>query len=205
MDAANLLSGCRVVPVVVIEDASKAVTLAETLLVVGIGAIEITLRTDAAQDAIAAVAAEVPDILVGAGSIRTPAQLARVRDLGARFAVCPGATPALLEEAGALGLPFVPGAATASEVLVLLEAGYRLQKFFPAEQLGGMAMIRALSAPIPEVRFFPTGGITPALAREYLGLPSVSCVGGSWFVPVDALRDGDFDLIRRLAGEAAVI
>ena len=202
-DATGLLKDIRVVPVLVIEQVEQAVPLAEVLVDAGIGAMEITLRTEAALAAIEAVAASVPDIVVGAGSVRMAGQFTTLVDAGARFAVSPGATGALLEAADAAAIPLVPGAATATEVLRLLESGYRLQKLFPAQQSGGMSLLKSLGAPIPEVSFFPTGGIDLGLAREYLALPNVHCVGGSWFVPIDALRAGDFERIRVLAKEAA--
>ena len=203
MDASELLAGQRIVPVVVIEEAASAVPLAETLLEAGLGAIEVTLRSDAALEAIERIASAVPDLVLGAGSVRRAEHLARVRDAGARFAVSPGATERLLDEADAVALPFVPGAVTASEILRLLERGYTLQKFFPAELSGGVAQLRALAAPLPEVRFFPTGGITPERASEYLALPCVACLGGSWMVPAALLADGDYEAIGRLSRDAA--
>ena len=202
-DPGSLLENTRVVPVVVIEQVEQAEPLAQALVNAGIGAMEITLRTEAALAAIEIVAARLPDIIVGAGSVRTAGQFTEIVDAGARFAVSPGATDALLAAAEATAMPFVPGAATATEVLRLFESGYRLQKLFPAQQLGGIPLIKALGAPLPEVSFFPTGGIDLELAREYLALPNVHCVGGSWFVPADALRTGDFERITVLAREAA--
>lgn len=199
MDASDLLSDFRVVPVVVLEDAAQAIQLAETFLSAGLSAIEITLRTTSALEAIRLISSEVPDMTVGAGSIRTPSQLVKAKDAGAQFAVSPGATDALLD---AVDIPFVPGAATASEMMALLERGYRLQKFFPAEALGGVAMIKALSAPIPEVRFFPTGGITTLNASDYLAVEQVVCLGGSWLAPKALLQSNDFAAIGTLAGEA---
>lgn len=201
MDASATLAGIRLVPVVVIAHEAAAVPLAEALLSGGIGAIEITLRTQAALPAIARVAAEVPDIIVGAGSLRRAAQMHEVARAGARFAVSPGCSPGLLGAAAELNMPFVPGAATASEMMALLDAGYQLQKFFPAEQQGGLPRIRALAAPLPEVRFFPTGGINQALARDYLACEAVSCVGGSWFVPAALVEAGDYSTIGSLVRE----
>ena len=197
--------GTRIVPVVVLDDAEIAVPLARTLLEAGIDAIEVTLRTPAAVDAIGRIARDVPDIVVGAGSLRTPAQVRAVRDGGARFGVSPGATPALLEAAAEAGLPFVPGAQTASEILTLLEAGFTLQKFFPAESAGGVAFLKAVAAPLPEVRFMPTGGITPGNVANYLALDHVAAVGGSWLTPRDLLAERDFEAIGRLARDAARI
>lgn len=202
MDATELFNGMRLVPVVTLTHRDQAVPLAEVLVKAGIRAIEITLRTEAAIAAIKAVAAEVPGLLVGAGSIRHADQFRTVQDAGARFCVSPGSTPSLLEAAHDANMPFVPGAVTATEVLQLQERGYSLVKFFPAEVNGGVAAIRALSAPIPEVRFFPTGGITAGNIGDYLALKSVACVGGSWFVPGDCLQAGDFEKIESLARDA---
>jgi 2-dehydro-3-deoxyphosphogluconate aldolase/(4S)-4-hydroxy-2-oxoglutarate aldolase len=202
MDAAALLQGIHVVPVVVIEDQKQAVPLAEALCESGVRAMEITLRTECALSAIAAVADAVPELLVGAGSIRQPDQLRRAAEAGANFAVSPGSSDQLLRAARYWAMPFVPGAVTATEIIRLLEHGYRLQKFFPAELSGGLPQLRALAAPLPEVRFFPTGGIDAARAGEYLSFEHVACVGGSWFVPAAPLRSGDFGTVRRLTAEA---
>jgi 2-dehydro-3-deoxyphosphogluconate aldolase/(4S)-4-hydroxy-2-oxoglutarate aldolase len=204
-DIRTLLGGTRVVPVIVLEDAGQAVELARTLCAAGLPVLEITLRTDAAAEAIRRIAAEVPEAVVGAGSVRSAAHLRQCVEAGARFAVSPGASPGLLDAADDAEVPLVPGAATASEVMRLLERGYILQKFFPAEGAGGTAMLKALGAPLPEARFFPTGGITEALAREYLALPNVDCVGGSWIAPPALLAAGDFEAIGRLASAAAAL
>ncbi|HZX22214.1 MAG TPA: bifunctional 4-hydroxy-2-oxoglutarate aldolase/2-dehydro-3-deoxy-phosphogluconate aldolase [Woeseiaceae bacterium] len=204
-DIRTLLGSTRVVPVIVLEDAGQAVELARTLCAAGLPVLEITLRTDAAPEAIRRIAAEVPDAVVGAGSVRSAAHLRQCVEAGGRFAVSPGASPGLLEAADDAEVPLVPGAATASEVMRLLERGYVLQKFFPAEGAGGTAMLKALGAPLPEARFFPTGGITEALARDYLALPNVACVGGSWIAPPALLAAGDFDAIGRLAAAAATL
>ena len=205
MDATELLKEVRLMPVVVIEDARKAVALAYSLLEAGIGAIEITLRTECALAAIENIASAVPAILLGAGSVRRPQQFASISSAGAVFAASPGHSDSLLAAAAAQRMPFVPAAATPSECIKLLEHGYRLQKFFPAELLGGVAKIKALSAPLPELRFFPSGGITPANASGYLNCPAVACISGSWFIPEDALNAGDFETIGRLAREAIAI
>lgn len=200
-----MLDAVRVMPVVVIDRVAHGVPLAQTLVEAGIPAIEVTLRSAAALEAVAEIAAAVPDIMVGVGSIRRSQQLQEAVKAGARFAVGPGSTDALLDTADDLALPFVPGAITASEMIRLLERGYTLQKFFPAEPAGGLAMIKALHAPLPEVRFFPTGGISVELAPAYLAHPAVACVGGSWFVPAAALAEEDFARIGRLAAEAALL
>jgi 2-dehydro-3-deoxyphosphogluconate aldolase/(4S)-4-hydroxy-2-oxoglutarate aldolase len=200
MDSTNLLADVRLLPVVVIEEAATAMPLARTLAAAGIRAIEFTLRTEAGLQAIEQVARADLDLLIGAGSVLTTDQLAQVQDAGAQFAVSPGHTEALIDAAG--GFPYLPGATTASECMQLRARGYRLQKFFPAEQSGGVAFISALSAPLPDLRFCVTGGINAANVTGYLQCPAVSCIGGSWFVPRDALLAGDFDAIGKLAREA---
>lgn len=203
MDAAELLQGNTVVPVIEIDDAAASVELAETLLAAGLSAIEITLRTEAGLPAIEAIAGKVPGMLVGAGSVRRPDQFRTVKNAGAKFAVCPGSSPVLLDAADDARIPFIPGAVTASEMLNLLANGYALQKFFPAELAGGAKFLKAIGGPIPEVRFMPTGGIGPGNAREYLALKNVSCLGGSWIAPRDLLQSGDFAEIRQRAAAAA--
>lgn len=205
MDASSLFEGIRVVPVVVINDIETAVPLALTLRDAGIRAIEVTLRTPAALPALERISREVPEVLPGVGSVRQPEQFAQAMQVGARFAVSPGSTPRLREAARSANLPYLPGAASASEILQLLEAGYRLQKFFPAEQLGGLAMLKALSAPLAEARFCPTGGLNADIAASYLALPQVACVGGSWFIPADALAAGDYVRIGELATAAVAL
>jgi 2-dehydro-3-deoxyphosphogluconate aldolase/(4S)-4-hydroxy-2-oxoglutarate aldolase len=205
MNASDLLQGERVVPVVVIDDADKAVTLADTLLDAGLCAIEVTLRTPAALEAIRKIAAEVPAMIVGAGSVRHASQVGDVVSAGAQFGVCPGSSPALLDAVDEAHLPFIPGAITPSETLVLFERGYTLQKFFPAEPSGGVDYLKGIAAPIPEARFMPTGGITLESAPRYLGLENVACLGGSWIVPAEALAASNFDVIAKLAREAAAL
>ncbi len=203
MNAADLLAAQRIVPVVVIEDAGDAVPLATALLENGLGAIEVTLRTEAGLDAIGRIAKDVPGMLVGAGSVRRAAQVADVTSAGAQFAVCPGSSDALLDAVADAGMPFIPGAVTPSEMLALLDRGYTLQKFFPAELSGGVAFLKAVVAPIPEVSFMPTGGIRVETAGDYLALPNVACVGGTWIAPSDLLRAKDFQAIGELAAAAA--
>jgi 2-dehydro-3-deoxyphosphogluconate aldolase/(4S)-4-hydroxy-2-oxoglutarate aldolase len=173
-----------VIPVVVLDDAEQAVPLARELVAAGTPAIEITLRTPAALDAIERIAAEVPDARVGAGTVISPTQGRAALAAGAQFLVSPGATPALLD--GLADAPLLPGAATASEVMALLERGITKAKFFPAEASGGVGALRALAGPFPQMRFCPTGGITAASAPDYLALPNVACVGGSWMIPQPA-------------------
>lgn len=202
MDASDLLRGVKIVPVIEIDDSATAVPLAEKLLECGLGAIEVTLRTAAGLKAIEAIASRVPEMLVGAGSVRLVDQIADVQSAGARFAVCPGSTPKLLVTAREANLPFIPGAVTASEILNLFELGYKLQKFFPAELAGGVRYIKAVGAPLPEVSFMPTGGITSDNAAQYLALENVACLGGSWIVPRELLRLSDFEAIAQLVGNA---
>jgi 2-dehydro-3-deoxyphosphogluconate aldolase/(4S)-4-hydroxy-2-oxoglutarate aldolase len=203
MDATELLQGYRVVPVVVIESVDVAPQLAAALVEAGLNVIEVTLRTDDALAAIEAIATQVPEMIVGAGSIRRAAQFEEVKQAGAKFAVSPGASAALLDAADTHGMPFVPGAATASEMISLYERGYCLQKFFPAELAGGHAYLKSVGAPLPELRFMPTGGITPANAKLYLDLNNVQCIGGSWITPTALQARHDIDAIRQLAVDAS--
>lgn len=200
--ASRLLASVSVLPVVVLQDATHAVPLAQTLLREGIDAMEITLRSAAALRAIEAVATAVPEMLVGAGTVLDIAQMRTVQAAGARFAVSPGASEELLSNAC---MPYIPGAATASECMAAQRAGYTLVKFFPAEAIGGIAALRALSGPMPMLRFCATGGIDAANASAYLALNNVACVGGSWFVPEETIATGDLRSIGRLAKQAAVL
>ncbi len=191
-----------VIPVVTIDDAALAPPLARALLSGGIEVIEVTLRTPAALDAIRAIRAEVPEILVGAGTVTTPAQLAQAEAAGAAFAVSPGVTPRLLDAARFADVPLLPGVATPGDVLLLVERGLGLAKLFPAELVGGVALLRALFGPFPEVRFCPTGGIDAGNAPAYLALPNVLCVGGSWLAPAEAIAARDWPRIEALARAA---
>ncbi|MFJ6807574.1 bifunctional 4-hydroxy-2-oxoglutarate aldolase/2-dehydro-3-deoxy-phosphogluconate aldolase [Streptomyces anulatus] len=202
---ASVLDLAPVVPVVVLHDAADAVPLARALVAGGLPAIEVTLRTPAALESIRAMAAEVPGAVVGAGTVISPEHVRETVDAGARFLVSPGWTDALLEAMKASGVPFLPGVSTTSEVVALLERGVREMKFFPAEAAGGTAYLKALSAPLPQARFCPTGGISLASAPSYLALPNVGCVGGSWMVPGDAVAAKDWDRVARLAAEAAAL
>ncbi|MEU7410895.1 bifunctional 4-hydroxy-2-oxoglutarate aldolase/2-dehydro-3-deoxy-phosphogluconate aldolase [Streptomyces sp. NPDC042638] len=201
--AASVLDLAPVLPVVVLADAADAVPLARALVAGGLPAIEVTLRTPAALDAIRAIAAEVPQAVVGAGTVITPEQVEACAAAGARFLVSPGWTEALLEAMRGSGVPFLPGVSTTSEVVALLERGVREMKFFPAQAAGGAPYLRSLAGPLPQARFCPTGGIGPASAPEYLALPNVGCVGGSWMVPADAVAAGDWGRIEELARAAA--
>ena len=201
----SLLSLVPVVPVVVLDDLDHAVPVARALVAGGLPVIELTLRTPVALDAIAAIASEVPEILVGAGTITSPELVSRAVDAGAQFLVSPGTTPGLLREMVGSGVPFLPGTATVSEAMTVLEAGLSEMKFFPAEASGGAAYLKSLASPLPAARFCPTGGITAASAPSYLSLLNVGCVGGSWLTPADALAAGDWDRVAALAREAAAL
>jgi 2-dehydro-3-deoxyphosphogluconate aldolase / (4S)-4-hydroxy-2-oxoglutarate aldolase len=197
------LRSAPVVPVMVIEDVKQAVPLARALVAGGLPVLEITLRTDAAIDCIKAIKAEVEGAIVGAGTVLTPKQLRDCEKLKLAFAVSPGSTGKLLGAAEDYSVPLLPGAATASECMALLEWGYAIQKFFPAEPAGGSAYLAALASPLPQVTFCPTGGITPELAPKYLKLSNVITIGGSWMAPKNLVAAGNWAEIERLAGEAA--
>ena len=199
----DLLRLAPVIPVVVVDDPEDAVPLARALAAGGLPAVEITLRTATAVEAIRLVSAHVPEAVVGAGTVVTPPQVDDVVDAGARFLVTPGTTPTLLDALLESERPFLPGAATASEVVALLERDVTAAKLFPAAPLGGTALLRAFAGPFPQVRWCPTGGISQETAAEYLRLPNVACVGGSWMVPPDAVAAGDWGRIEDLARAAA--
>ncbi|MFD4692655.1 bifunctional 4-hydroxy-2-oxoglutarate aldolase/2-dehydro-3-deoxy-phosphogluconate aldolase [Streptomyces sp. NPDC058463] len=201
----SVLDLAPVVPVVVLQDAADAVPLARALVAGGLPAIEVTLRTPAALDAIRAIAAEVPDAVVGAGTVISVSHVTETVAAGARFLVSPGWTDTLLDAMKASGVPFLPGVSTTSEVVALLERGVTEMKFFPAEAAGGTAYLKALSAPLPQARFCPTGGISLASAPSYLALPNVGCIGGSWMVPGDAVAAKDWARVERLAREASAL
>lgn len=201
----SLLSLAPVIPVVVVDSAAQGVSVARALVAGGIGVIELTLRTPVALDAIRAIAAEVPEITVGAGTVTTPARAADAAAAGASFLVSPGLTPALLAAMEDTGLPFLPGTATVSEVITVLEAGHTEMKFFPAEASGGVSYLGSLPTVVPDARFCPTGGISAATAPSYLSLANVGCVGGSWLTPKDALAAGDWARITELASAAAAL
>jgi 2-dehydro-3-deoxyphosphogluconate aldolase/(4S)-4-hydroxy-2-oxoglutarate aldolase len=200
---ASVLDLAPGLPVVVVDDAADAVPLARALVAGGLPAIEVTLRTPAALESIRAIAGAVPDAVVGAGTVLTPGQVAESVAAGARFLVSPGWTDVLLEAMRGSGVPFLPGVSTTSEVVALLERGVREMKFFPAQAAGGTAYLRSLAGPLPQVRFCPTGGIGPDTAPDYLALPNVGCVGGSWMLPADAVAARDWGRVELLAREAA--
>jgi 2-dehydro-3-deoxyphosphogluconate aldolase/(4S)-4-hydroxy-2-oxoglutarate aldolase len=194
-----------VVPVLIVEDAKTAVPLARALVAGGLKAIEITLRTDAALEAVRLVAQEVEGAVVGAGTILNAAHYAAAVDAGSQFIVSPGTTQELLDVARKSDIPLLPGAATASEVMALREEGYKVLKFFPAEQAGGAAYLKALSSPLAGTLFCPTGGISLKNAMDYLSLPNVVCVGGSWVAPKELVSAGDWAGITKLASEASAL
>jgi 2-dehydro-3-deoxyphosphogluconate aldolase/(4S)-4-hydroxy-2-oxoglutarate aldolase len=193
-----------IIPVLVLDDAGSAPALARALVAGGLPALEVTLRTACALDAIRAMA-DVPGGIVGAGTLLTPADIRAAKDAGAKFGVSPGATPRLIAASVEIGLPLLPGAATASEVMALWEQGYDMLKFFPAEAAGGAPALKSIGAPIPQVAFCPTGGITPQNAASYLALPNVICAGGSWVAPKDLIAKGDWVGITALAAAAAAL
>lgn len=199
---------CRmapVIPVLVVEDVAHAAPLARALVDGGLRVLEVTLRTPRALDVIREMITAAPEAIVGAGTLRSPADVAAARAAGARFGVSPGATPRLLDAAVAEDLPMLPGVATPSEAMAAAERGLEVLKFFPAEQNGGAAVLKAWAGPLPGIHFCPTGGISLETAPDYLDLPNVPCVGGSWIAPPTALRAGDWEGIRRRAAEAAAL
>ena len=200
----EIASRAPIIPVLVLDDAASAAALAHALVAGGLPALEVTLRTPAALDAIRAMA-DVAGGIVGAGTLLSPDDIRAAKDAGARFGVSPGATPRLIAASIEIGLPLLPGAATASEVMALWEQGYDMMKFFPAEAAGGAPALKAIGAPIPQVSFCPTGGITPANAPSYLALPNVICAGGSWVAPKDKIANGDWAGITALAAAAAAL
>jgi len=202
--AAKICLLAPVVPVLVVDDASIAANLARALVAGGLPALEVTLRTPAALDVIREMAT-VAGGVVGAGTLLTPKDVENAKAAGATFGVSPGATDLLLDACEANDLPLLPGTATATEAMRLLERGYTVQKFFPAEANGGAAALKAIGAPIPQVRFCPTGGVSLKNARDYLGLSNTLCVGGSWVAPKDKVLAGDWSGITSLASEAAAL
>ncbi len=191
-----------IIPVLVVKDATVARPLAEALVAGGLPALEVTLRTPAALDVIRAMA-DVPGGVVGAGTLVTPQDVKNAVAAGAKFGVSPGATDALIAACEAEGLPLLAGAATATEAMAMLEKGYDVLKFFPAEASGGASALKAIGAPLPQISFCPTGGVSPANANDYLSLSNVVCAGGSWVVPGDKVANGDWAGIEALARDAA--
>ncbi|MEY4291590.1 MAG: bifunctional 4-hydroxy-2-oxoglutarate aldolase/2-dehydro-3-deoxy-phosphogluconate aldolase [Actinomycetota bacterium] len=200
----ELIKSLRIVPVVAISDASKAAGLASALVAGGLPIAEITLRTPASLEALK-IAASNKDLLVGVGSLRTGEDLKKAVDVGARFAVSAGFSSSVAVEADKQGIPYLPGVSTPTEMLQAINAGISTLKFFPAETLGGVAALKAMSAPFPGINFMPTGGISPSNAKEYLSLPSVVAVGGSWMVAQKLIDAGDFETIISLTKEAVEV
>ncbi|MCI5158625.1 MAG: keto-hydroxyglutarate-aldolase/keto-deoxy-phosphogluconate aldolase [Candidatus Electrothrix sp. AUS1_2] len=202
LSAVDILKSGPVIPVIVINNPDHAVPLARALLTGGIRVLEITLRSDAALEAIRRIRSEIPEALVGAGTVLSGQDVQAVAEAGGRFAISPGLTPNLLTGADQYPIPLIPGVATASELMTALDAGLTELKFFPAQAAGGVEMLRSFAGPFPQVRFCPTGGITPENYKEYLALNNVSCVGGSWLVPPEKIARGDWAAITQLARDA---
>ncbi|WP_444937593.1 bifunctional 4-hydroxy-2-oxoglutarate aldolase/2-dehydro-3-deoxy-phosphogluconate aldolase [Microbulbifer sp. JMSA002] len=202
---ADILQSAGVVPVLVIERAEDALPLAEALLKGGLNVLEVTLRTEAALSAVEQIAKHLPEADVGTGTVLNGDDLRRSVDAGARFMVSPGATEKLLASADKSDVPLLPGASSASEVMGLYERGYRYQKFFPAEAAGGVAMLKSLAGPLAEVKFCPTGGVSPNNAADYLALNNVVCVGGSWMASSALVQEKNWAEITRLSQQAAAL
>ncbi|GAA2800055.1 bifunctional 4-hydroxy-2-oxoglutarate aldolase/2-dehydro-3-deoxy-phosphogluconate aldolase [Saccharopolyspora taberi] len=203
--AADVLTLSPVVPVVALDDAAHAVPLAEALLRGGIRTIEVTLRTPAGLPAIERIAAEVPDLVVGAGTITEPGQAGDAVKAGARYLVTPGSTPKLLDDVEDSGVPYLAGVSTVSEAMRLAERGVTAMKFFPAEPSGGVPYLKSIAGPLPGLRFCPTGGISVETAPKYLALPNVGCVGGSWLAPKKLLDAGAWGEVEALARQASAL
>jgi 2-dehydro-3-deoxyphosphogluconate aldolase/(4S)-4-hydroxy-2-oxoglutarate aldolase len=199
------LARVAVVPVLTIDDADKAIALGRALVAGGLPILEVTLRTPAALTALAAMARNIPDAIVGAGTVLSSDQARQATEHGAQFLVSPGSTPDLLKAMENCPVPTLPGVATASEAMTLAERGYGIVKFFPAEPAGGVGYLKALSQPLPHIRFCPTGGIGQGNAASYLACPNVVCVGGSWVAPADAVEAGRWNDITELARQAAAL
>ena len=199
----DVMQDAPVIPVIVLNDIAHAVPMARALVAGGIRMLEVTLRTSVALKCIERISKEVPEAVVGAGTVRSPAEAEAAARAGAKFAVSPGFTASVGQACRDHGLPLLPGVATGSEIMMAVEAGYRELKFFPAMQAGGPAMLKAWSGPFFDVKFCPTGGVSLSNAKEFLSLANVVCVGGSWLVPSDALANGDWAAITRLAAQAA--
>ena len=200
--ALQVMQDAPVIPVIVLNDVVHAVPMARALVAGGIRMLEVTLRTSQALACIEAIAKEVPEAIVGAGTVRNASDAKAAANAGAKFAVSPGYTPSVGQACRDVGLSLLPGVATGSEIMMAQEDGYTELKFFPAMQAGGSAMLKAWGGPFFDVRFCPTGGVTAQNASEFLSLPNVACVGGSWLVPAEALANGDWARIEKLAREA---
>jgi 2-dehydro-3-deoxyphosphogluconate aldolase/(4S)-4-hydroxy-2-oxoglutarate aldolase len=202
-ETAAIMALAPVIPVLTVESVEDGLSQAKALVAGGLYAIEVTLRTPSALAAIAAISKAVPEAVAGAGTIVSAEQIDEALAAGARFLVSPGASPALAKAAAQSPAPFLPGCATASEAMALRELGFRALKLFPAEAAGGARLLASLAAPLPDLSFCPTGGIDQAKAPDYLKLPNVACVGGSWMLPKASLKSGDYALVETLAREAA--
>lgn len=205
MKLTDIMRASPVIPVIAIEDLQQAVPLAQALVVGGIRVLEITLRTAHGLAAIRAIVEQVPEAIVGVGTLTRPEEFVAARDAGAVFGVSPGLTAALVDAARASGLPLLPGVMTPSEVMAAREAGFMQLKLFPAVPAGGVGMLKALSGPLPDILFCPTGGISIESAPQFLALENVACVGGSWLTPKEALRAGDWSAISALARQASAL
>ncbi len=202
MSPEEVFSAGPVVPVLVIKDVDYAVPLAKALIAGGIRVLEVTLRTDAALDVIKKIADEVPEAIIGAGTVTNREQLQQVTDAGAKFAISPGLTNDLLKAGNEGSIALIPGVSSISELMTAKDLGYTHLKFFPAEASGGVKALKAIGGPCPEITFCPTGGISPSNYNDYLALPNVKCAGGSWLAPEDAMASGDWDKITQLAKAA---
>jgi 2-dehydro-3-deoxyphosphogluconate aldolase/(4S)-4-hydroxy-2-oxoglutarate aldolase len=203
LDPTPLFDGIRVIPVLTIERMGTAVPLARALVAGGLKVIEVTLRTAAALDAVRAIAREVPAAVIGVGTVIAPADIEPAINAGARYLVSPGTPPALADALVRASVPVLPGCATVSEAMALSARGFRVLKFFPAEACGGVRWLEAVAAPLPDIRFCPTGGINLSNIGAYLAQKNVAAVGGSWMAPKDAVASGDFVRVEKLAREAA--
>jgi 2-dehydro-3-deoxyphosphogluconate aldolase/(4S)-4-hydroxy-2-oxoglutarate aldolase len=202
MTSEEIFNQGPVVPVLVIKDVEHAVPLAKALIAGGICVLEVTLRTDAALEVIAKIAKEVPEAIIGAGTVTNRAQLQQVIDAGAKFAISPGLTSDLLKAGNEGSIALIPGISSISELMTAVDHGYTHLKFFPAEASGGVKALKAIGGPFPDIKFCPTGGISPSNYNDYLALPNVCCAGGSWLAPEDVMINGEWDKITELAKQA---
>ena len=205
MNVLEIMRVGPVIPVIVIDNLAQAVPLAKALVAGGVRVLEVTLRTPVALAAIRVIAREVPEAIVGVGTLTRPEEFTEARDAGACFGVSPGLTPVLIAAARDSGLPLLPGVMTPSDVIAARLAGFRELKLFPAQQAGGIGMLQALAGPFPDVTFCPTGGITAETAPDYLALPNVACVGGSWLTPKAALAAGDWEAVTALVRQVVAL
>lgn len=203
LSISEIVKQAPVIPVLVVDNVESAVPLARALCEAGLPVLEVTLRTDAALDVIRAIADQVPEAIVGAGTVMNPSDLDKAIDAGALFHVSPGSTPALINAVLKRDVAMLPGVATASEVMALHDMGFDHLKFFPAERAGGIGMLKAIGGPIPQVKFCPTGGVSLANAADYLALKNVACVGGSWMATAELVNGNQWEEIKTLAAAAA--